>query len=294
LLSRDRSPLRPYLSRRQFLRHSYTGLAGLLLAGTGTYALDTRAEPGQLRITRVEIPIAGLPDSFDGYRIVHLTDVHFGPATAYQTVHRAFQIAGQLAPDLIALTGDYVTRWLDERNLVPALRQLQAPDGVWAVMGNHDHWTDVAGVRRILDRAGVVELRNASVALTRSEDVIFLAGVDDVWERQHDLQAALRDVPESGHVILLAHEPDYADEVSQTGRVALQLSGHSHGGQINLPLLGTPLLSNLVHLARKYPYGLYRLQDMWLYTSAGVGRGLLPRVWASPELVEIVLRPATA
>ena len=159
-------------------------------------------------------------------------------------------------------------------------------------MGNHDYWTDISGVRRVLADAQVNELSNANTHITRDDDSIWLAGVDDIWEEQHDLSAALAGIPDDGVTILLAHEPDFADEVAQTGRVNLQLSGHSHGGQVRVPLLDVPLLSNFVHLAKKYPYGLYQLEQMWLYTSAGVGRGPVPRVYASPEVGGITLTAA--
>jgi predicted MPP superfamily phosphohydrolase len=278
------------ISRRSFLRAAMYGTGGAFLAGTGAYTVDARAEPGQLRLEAVEVAIPELPAVFDGYRIIQLTDLHFGPAIAYRTVSRAVRVALDRAPDMIVLTGDYVTYWLDRDLLHGVLHQLSAPDGVWAVLGNHDHWVDPAGVRRILAGAGVAELQNAGVRVERQGEALWLAGVDDIWEQRHDLSAALADIPTGAVTILLAHEPDYADEVAPTGRVALQLSGHSHGGQMCLPVLDVPVLSNFVHLARKYPRGLYKIGDMWLYTSAGVGHGPTPRVYASPEVTEIILR----
>ncbi len=265
-----------------------------LAAGTGVYVWDYSSEPGHLRLEQVRLPIAGLPAPFEGYRIINLTDLHFGPAIAYQTVRRAIEVTRRLAPDLIVLTGDFITLSLDEARLRDALQQLDAPDGVWAVMGNHDYWSgEVEGVRRVLAEAGIAELRNAHTSLERGGERVWLAGVDDIWEEKHDLEAALDGIPEGETTILLAHEPDYADEVAPTGRVALQLSGHSHGGQVRIPVLDVPVLSELVHLARKYPLGLYRLGEyppgMWLYTSAGVGRSLVPRAYASPEVTEITL-----
>jgi predicted MPP superfamily phosphohydrolase len=277
------------LNRRDFLRAMLYGVSGVALGGIGAYAVDADIEPGQLRVTRVTIGMSGLPTSFEGYRIAHLTDIHFGPAIAYQTVVAAIQAVLDMAPDLIVLTGDYATYWLDETLLRETLQRLSAPDGVWAVMGNHDYWTDINGVRRVLAEAQVNELSNANTRITRDGDSIWLAGVDDIWEKHHDLSAALTGIPDDGVTILLAHEPDFADEAAQTGQVNLQLSGHSHGGQVRVPVLDVPVLSNFVHLAKKYPYGLYQVEQMWLYTSAGVGRGLVPRVYASPEVVEITL-----
>jgi predicted MPP superfamily phosphohydrolase len=278
------------VTRRHFLKTMWQALVGSFFVGTGAYTVDRNAEPDQLRVTKVDVIIPDLPLSFDGYCITHLTDLHFGPSIAYQTIKEAFRIADQLASDLIVMTGDFVTTWIEHNRMLTMLHQLSASDGVWAVLGNHDHWVNAAGVRHTLQQAGIIELLNKNTPIVRNDEMLWLAGVDDVWMRQHDLEAALAGIPDEAVVILLAHEPDFADVAAQSGQVALQLSGHSHGGQVNVPISGTPLLSNLVYLAQKYPYGLYDINGMWLYTSAGVGRGPTPRVFASPEVAQLVLR----
>jgi uncharacterized protein len=258
------------------------------LITTGIYMWGSDAEAKSIRHARVEVTIPNLPPAFDGYRIINLADIHFGPAMAYSTVMRAVEMTRALAPDLIVSTGDFISYWVDEANLIRALTPLSAPDGVWAVMGNHDYWEDIDHLRQVLDACGVRELRNASTRITRGYQSIWLAGVEDIVWRKHNLKAALADIPEGAPVILLAHEPDYADQVAPTRRVSLQLSGHSHGGQV--ALFNVPILSNFIWLGRKYPRGLYRIGDMVLYTSAGIGRGPIPRYGAPPELTEIVLR----
>lgn len=280
-----RARIKASLSRRNFLRAGVFAAAGTVAAGI----VDTGIEPLQLTIARVPVSLPALPPSFDGYRIVQLTDLHVGPVVTKATITRALWLTGDLAPDLIVITGDFISHSLKEKELRNTLNQLDAPDGVWAVLGNHDHWFDPGGVRRVLAETGVAELRNTNTAITRGDETLWLAGVDDIWVREHDLDAALDGIPPDATTILLAHEPDYADEVAPGGRVALQLSGHSHGGQVRAPIPGGPYLSDYAHLARKYPHGLYRLDDMWLYTSAGVGRGRIPRVFASPEVTEITL-----
>jgi predicted MPP superfamily phosphohydrolase len=238
---------------------------------------------------QAQIVLPALPEAFDGYRLVHLTDLHFGPAIAYRTVMAGIAHTMELKPDLIVLTGDYVTDHVCDTLLPDALARLTAPDGVWAVLGNHDHWTDAAGVRRVLDACGIGELPNANTCIRRGDESIWLAGVDDIYVQHQDLNAALHGIPDGAPTILLAHEPDFADEAALSGRVSLQLSGHSHGGSFRVPLIGTPVLSSFLKHGRKYPYGLYRPGGMWLYTSAGIGRGRLPRLNAEPEVVEIVL-----
>lgn len=278
------------ISRRECLRAGLRIIVGSTLTAVGVTTYAVQLEPRWLKIERIHIPIPSLPPAFDGYRIVHLTDLHFGYYTPQETITRAIQMALALAPDQIALTGDYVLGMMDWSGLCTELSKLSVHGNVTAVMGNHDHWTDATGVRRVLADAGIPELRNASQRLTRGEQAIWLLGVDDIWEKHNDLPSALADVPSGSVAILLAHEPDYADEVALTGRIALQLSGHSHGGQVRIPGRGAPIVPTL---GRKYPCGLYHVGGMWLYTNRGVG--IIPpavRVNCRPEVAEITLRRA--
>ncbi|MBN1313731.1 MAG: metallophosphoesterase [Anaerolineae bacterium] len=254
-----------------------------------TYALDVPLESERLVLRRIGIDIDNLPPTFDGYRIAHLSDLHFGPALTYRTVMSALLITRDLQPNLIVITGDLVSSYVDEFLMPDALSRLSAPDGVWAVLGNHDHDTDAEGVTRVLRRAGVHVLRNSNARIARGDAAIWLAGVDDILTGQHDLDATLAGIPEGKVSVLLAHEPDYADEVAATGRVSLQLSGHCHGGPPRIPVLDVLVMPWIVQHGRKYPYGLYRTGDMWLYTSAGAGRGSLPRFHGMPEVAEITL-----
>jgi predicted MPP superfamily phosphohydrolase len=172
-------------------------------------------------------------------------------------------------------------------SLTDALRMLRAADGSFAVLGNHDHWSDPNMIRGMLDRVGVRNLSNAAHTLRRGEATLHLAGVDDVWEQQDRLDDVLDVLPDEGAAILLAHEPDFADDSALTGRFDLQLSGHSHGGQVNLPLFGRP---RLPRLGLKYPAGLYQVQSMQLYTNRGLGV-VWPRVRFNcrPELTVFTL-----
>jgi predicted MPP superfamily phosphohydrolase len=138
---------------------------------------------------------------------------------------------------------------------------------VYAILGNHDHWTDADEVARALQTQPITVLRNAAIPIDRGGARLWIAGVDDVWERHADLDQALRLVPADQATILLAHEPDYADLAAQYS-VDLQLSGHSHGGQVQLPFFGSPILP---YLGRKYPRGLYQIGSLQLYTNRGLG-----------------------
>jgi uncharacterized protein len=270
------------------LTATHIPLRELSLAGH-PFTFDQQVLPDRLAIRRIGISIPGLPQAFHGYRIVHLSDLHFGPAIAYRIVMSALLVARKLNPDLIALTGDFVSTQLDEFLMPDALDRLSARDGLWAVLGNHDHWTDPTGVTRVLSQCGIQMLTNANHRIERGGDAIWLAGIDDLIAGAPDLDAALTRIPDGAVVILMAHEPDWADKVAGTGRVSLQLSGHYHGGSPRI----LKLTSGLVRQRPDYSYGLQHTGNLWVYTSAGAGRGSLPRFNGMPEVAEITLVPAS-
>jgi len=196
----------------------------------------------------------------------------------------------ELAPDLIVITGDFTSYTTDKSmdDLVPPLAALSAADGVLAVLGNHDHWTNPEAVRQVLAQAGIHEIGNRVYTLTREDAVLHIAGVDDFNFGQADLEAVLAQIPATGPAIMLAHEPDFADFTAQTGRFALQLSGHTHGGQIVLPRVG-PIL--LPYFGRKYPSGLYRVNGMLQYTNRGLGTSSVrQRINCPQEITLFTLR----
>jgi predicted MPP superfamily phosphohydrolase len=229
-------------------------------------------EPDWLAVERVTVRLPHLPLALDGLRIAHLSDLHWGPYTGLREVRTAVEEANALSSDLIVLTGDYVLYSADyAAACARELARLRAPLGVFAIPGNHDYWTDIDVVAEELRRAGLNLLRNSAQRLEVGGEPLWLAGVDDVWERHHDLAAALGRVPLDEPVLLLVHEPDFADEAAQAAhRILLQMSGHSHGGQVNLPLMGRPILP---WLGRRYPAGLQAVpgSTLQVYTNRGVG-----------------------
>jgi hypothetical protein len=234
--------------------------------GGWKYAWDV--EPWWLALERVTLAITGLPPALEGLTIAQLSDLHWSKDVREGHIAKAVDVALEAQPDLIVLTGDYVTHSAYSiADCARELARLSAPHGVYAILGNHDYWTDARVVRAGLETVGLPVLLNANVRIPVGDAHLWLAGVDDVWERRADLERALAGIPSGATTILLAHEPDYADQVTGRG-VALQLSGHSHGGQVRLPLFGSPVLPMW---GRKYPYGLRRVADMWLYTNRGVG-----------------------
>ncbi len=276
------------VSRRGFLKALGQVVVGGSLAIAGGYAYGTQVEPDWLTIERVHVPLKNLKPALEGFKIVHLSDLHLHPFTQLDLIQEAITRANSLKPDLIALTGDYVLQRADSIfELAPALAALNARYGVFAVLGNHDLWTDAAVVLSGLKQAGLSVLVNEGIALDVGGETVNLAGVDDGWSGAPDLKVALENLPVGAPTILLAHEPDLADSFAEDGRVSLQLSGHSHGGQVRLPGLGAPILP---WLGQKYDQGLNRVGDLWVYTTRGVGViGPPIRFNCPPEITEIIL-----
>jgi hypothetical protein len=246
-------------------------------------------ESQDLIVKRVVLPIKGLMPSLEGFTITQLSDFHLYPFTEKSLVEEAVAISNSLNADLTVLTGDYVWHELGAiHELAPILARLNAKQGVYAAMGNHDLWTDVDVVKAAFDEVRLPYLINQGVTITQGKASFILVGLDDGWSGEPDLQAALADSPADVPVVLLLHEPDLADHYSLMPRVILQLSGHTHGGQIRFPRLGGAVI--LPYLGRKYDYQLYRVNEMWLYTNPGIGVTNEPlRINCPPEITEFTL-----
>jgi predicted MPP superfamily phosphohydrolase len=282
-------------TRRQFL---YTGAAGV--AGVATLGTDGYFESYRLQLKKIEIPLSRLPHQFDGFTIVQLSDFHYEEKFSAIPIRRSVDLVNSLHPDLVVFTGDFVTapmfRFGRHAALVAAnavfpcaavLSRIKAGMGSFAILGNHDAYSNPALVTSGLRSHGIPLLKNSCVPIERDGARFWLAGVDDALEGQPDLGAAIEKIPTGEPIILLAHEPDFADEAALTP-VDLQLSGHSHGGQIWIPGIGAPWLPPL---ARLYPRGLYKIENMMLYTNIGIGTIRAPiRINCIPEVTHITLR----
>ena len=277
--------------RRTYWRALPIAALGALLLGGLVYA--RKVEPENVEVVPVSLILPRLDTRFDGYRIAQISDLHADGWMTPGRVLNLMNLVNEHEPDLVAITGDFAT-YSKFRSLIRhafalagPLRRLRAFDGVVAVSGNHDYKSNPQVVRGVLAASGVVELRNAIRTLRRGGAALHLCGVDDVREGTPDLDRTVQDLAEEGAAVLLVHEPDFADESAATGRFDLQLSGHSHGGQLGLPILRYPFLPKL---SRKYPAGLYRVRGMFLYTNRGLGSHPRFRFNCRPEITVITLR----
>jgi uncharacterized protein len=259
---------------------------------------ETRA----LSVVYLEIPLEGLPVEFDGFIIVHLSDLH---GRKLDPAGREVRAIREAQPDLLAVTGDFVEhRAEDVERILPFLESLAAFTPVYAVSGNHDHWTDWPSIARRLQETGVTVLENDHLRINRDEGEITLAGVSDPHTGNGDLSQALPEEIDTV-VVLLAHAPTwFAPDDASTAvdpptersrellkKVSLTLSGHTHGGQIKLPFLGAVSNASGRLLPRSHVEGLSREGSGWLYINRGLGTVYLPvRFLSRAEITVIILR----
>ncbi|MCU0493996.1 MAG: metallophosphoesterase [Chloroflexaceae bacterium] len=255
---------------------------GALGAAGAAYA--TLLEPATPVLERHVFHLPKLPPELSGLRIGQLSDMHLGQPHALANTRWAVQQMVIEQPDLIVLTGDFVSYASFIGNLPELLKPLHAPLGIFAVAGNHDYWEGLDEIQARLAPLGVEFLINRNRRLTWRGAPFTLAGIDDIWDGTPDMAATLAGTQPDDFTLLLAHAPDCADEAAAAG-VSLQLSGHTHGGHIHLPWLGSFCLP--FHGTR-YPIGHEHVGDMQVYVSRGLG-GLPLRLGCPPEAAIITL-----
>ncbi len=253
---------------------------------TGRKGVDFK----KIAITRWQLYLKRLDAAFDGYRLVHLTDLHVDSWLSVARLEALLPLINALQADAILITGDFVS--YRNPQIIRALRrpllQLRARDGVFAVFGNHDYLYAYDDLAFILRTSGVRHLSARFHTIRRGDAFLHIAGLDDMPNKPAFLDRMLRQMPAQGAAILLVHKPDFADVAAASGRFCLTLSGHTHGGQIVLPLVG-PLFRP--YGGRKYPAGLYRVGNQYHYTSRGLGVGDIPvRINCPPEIAVFTLR----
>ena len=257
-----------------------------LASNLSQFARYALAEANTLTIEKISIRLKRLPKKLDGFRIVHLSDIHHSPFTHIQHISRAVEIANRLKPDMFVLTGDYVSH--ETKYIAPmaeVLGELKSEFGSYACLGNHDHWTDAELVTELLRGENIKVLINEGFRFVARGASFWLAGVDDYMVGQTDLGSALRGSFPDEMKILLAHNPKILYRATRA-QVDLIFSGHTHGGQIKLRDDEKRLLSS-----RKLKNGLYRRKETQIYITRGIGTVVLPvRYGCPPEISLIELR----
>jgi predicted MPP superfamily phosphohydrolase len=286
----------PRLARRRFLTGGLRLAGGIAVAGVGYGLL---AEPRWFRVSRRRFPVRGLPPALDGLRLVQLTDIHHGPWLSLAYVRRVVEAANALQPDLVLLTGDYIHQSADYiRPVAAELARLRPRLATVAVLGNHDWGEDGPLMRQELLKAGIPLLDNTRRVLTPdgrlvqdAAEGLAVCGVGDLWRDRQDYAAALAGLPAAMPRLLLSHNPDVAEEREFVGsglRVDLMVSGHTHGGQVYVPGLGTPIVPS--RYGQKYAGGLVHGPVCQVFVCRGIGVSLVPvRVGVPPEVAVLEL-----
>ncbi|WP_369668769.1 metallophosphoesterase [Thalassobacillus devorans] len=273
------------MNRRAFLRKAFGSLLAFMGLTGGTYYYARYMEPDMLTIQEETLTNSKIPGSFRDFKIVQFSDTHIGFHYTLEQLKEVVDRINRMNPDLILFTGDLVDRpnayeW--NGKIVEVLKKLQAPHGKYWIYGNHDHGgygTDI--VKKKMDEAGFQLLQNEHTVIKKEQSSFILAGVDDLMLGKPDMEKTLQGADSDSFVLLMVHEPDYADEVANYP-VDVQLSGHSHGGQVQIPFFGylvTP------PYAEKYVEGRHTIGNLDLYVSRGLGTTRLPyRFLCKPEI----------
>ena len=257
-----------------------------------TYSLpDKKFNPKKIDLVEIDIELEDLGWNFNNFRILNLTDIHLGQWINPEYLDDLINYVNTLNIDLITLTGDYFSYVIEgyEESLEESFKKLHAPYGKVGVLGNHDHWMSSNKIREIFKNANIVDLSNDVITLKKDGDCLNICGVDSCTVCADNLDKVIAKMPKNIPSILLAHEPDFAKESSQTGLFDLQISGHSHGGQFIIPKFETTPFRG--PNSTKYPVGLYKVRNMIQYTSKGLGtNSFRVRINCKPEITIITLK----
>ena len=266
------------LSRRKFIKLGLCTGVGALVA-----SYPFCIERYYFQVNTYQIPVPNLPAEFNGFSIAQITDLHFGFLMPLSIIKHLIKKANDIPKDMIVCTGDYI----HERNssnqidlVWPLLMRLKAKYGVYSVLGNHDHLGDTDRSLYWLKKSGQ-SLRHRSVSINNGSSHFWIGGAGDFWEDEIGIDKAFEGVPRQDCKILLAHNPDSIDTNYET-RLDLTIAGHTHGGQVNIPFLGTPVLPVI---NKAYSSGLIRTKNKNIYISRGLGWAIIPvRFNCFPEI----------
>lgn len=272
------------MPRPQVVATALTGLAGVVIAAYARYL-----EPRRIQLERITIPLPAGAESLDGLTIGFLADLHIGPFTSVERAARGIDLLLRESPDLLLLGGDYHSespRYLPKAAELLGQYAEAAPLGTIGVMGNHDYAVSGEQTYDEFARHGIRLIRNESVEIECNGASFWIAGIDDTLLGEVDALSAFAMVPDGDPVLALWHEPFHAEQVAELGAFAL-LSGHTHGGQVRIPILGA--LAAPKH-GKRFVKGLNSANGMPVYTSRGLGMYRPPvRLNCRPEVTLITL-----
>ena len=277
------------INRRQFIKFGgLIGAAGLLAS------YPVLIERYIILTNHYRIKMPNLPQAFSGFRIVHLTDFHYGSLVPLAVIRHVTHRANSLQRDLVVCTGDYVherTATTQIDTVWPLLGELKAPFGVYSVLGNHDHWANTRRSQQWLQDTNQ-DLRHKAKAIERDGHRLWIVGAGDLWEDHRDLDEIMSGIPDSDCRIVLAHNPDTADS-QFSARIDLMISGHTHGGQVVIPFVGPPVLPVR---NKTYSSGFKTSpRGMGVFISRGIGWAIYPvRLNCPPEIAVLELTPSQA
>jgi predicted MPP superfamily phosphohydrolase len=250
-------------------------------------------EPNRLIVKEETLRLPGWPTKLANMRVAVISDVHAGsPFIGAEKLRDVVTKVNQTDPDLILIAGDFVIQgvlgghFVEPEIIAGDLKGLRARYGVYAVLGNHDWWYDGERMKRALQNAGIRVLENEVARIDKDGQSLWLAGLADLWTRPQKIEETLHQVSDTGPVIALTHNPDIFPDIPP--RVALTIAGHTHGGQVNLPLIGRPKVPSIY--GQRYATGHIVEDQRHLFVTTGIGTSMIPvRLGVPPEIVVLTL-----
>ncbi len=251
-------------------------------------------EPSRLVIHPETIQIDNWPQELNGLRIAVISDIHTGaPFINDRKLQQIVSTTNALNPDLIVLLGDYMSpnSWHSHRVepevTAAAMKNLKAPLGVYSILGNHDWWYNGEKVRRAFEQEGIKVLEDEATEIKWHDKSFWLVGLADLWTRAQHIDQTIAKAPARATIIALTHNPDIFPRLPQS--VPLLIAGHTHGGQVNLPLIGTPIVPS--RFGQKYTAGQVYENGHHLFITTGIGTSILPvRFRVTPEIVILTIK----
>lgn len=275
------------MDRRKFIKVALGGFLGAGLVGSYSVFIERT----QYQLNHYVLKFPNLPSSFNGYKILQLTDIHVGSYLSFESFKKIISEIRNIDCDLIALTGDYthhLTDLWDVKKVWNILKHLDAPDGVVNVLGNHDHWDAGEHAIDLIENSGQ-SIRLKTREIKKGNDKIVFGGAGDFWEEHYHVDLIFKDTKKEDFKIMLAHNPDTIDTVMDLN-IDLTLSGHTHGGQVVFPFFGSTVLPVKNY---KYDYGIKETEAGKLFISRGVGTSIIPvRFSCYPEFALLELQKA--